>query len=53
MELLIKESWYYPQGDDALSSVSTGLPCLKSVKGVPDGLHISLRRVPSDRHWPN
>jgi len=49
MELLIREGRYYSQADeDAFFERLKNLPCVKSIVGMPDGLHIALKRPPSE-----
>jgi hypothetical protein len=48
MKLVIREGWYYSQGDeDAFFGRLKSLPCVTSIRGKPDGLHLTLR-APSE-----
>jgi len=44
MKLVIREGWYYSQGDeDAFYGRLNSLPCVKSIRGHPYGIQITLR----------
>ncbi|MBS0278857.1 MAG: hypothetical protein JSR81_14640 [Proteobacteria bacterium] len=49
MEIIIQERTYYSPGDEnAFFGWLENLKCVSTVKGAPDGLHVKLRRRPSE-----
>jgi hypothetical protein len=49
-EIVIQDRTYYSNGDESsFFGWLEGLRCVSHVKGAPDGLHVSLKRLPSDK----
>jgi hypothetical protein len=49
MEIIIRDSTYYSEGDEAsFFDRLHSLKCVSDIKGAPDGLHVRLSRKPTN-----